>query len=366
MEFSMEKYYLAALSAVSGIGCSKIAALKLYFGSAKAAYMATDKQLYESKIFNDKLLHKFIAARDENLPEKIYDYCDKNNISLITVDEHEYPKALAMINLPPSVLYVRGYLPKEDKCLGIVGSRKASPYGLKVAETFAQDLALAGLTIVSGGAKGIDSAAHRGALKAGGGTVAVLGCGIDQVYPPENRQLFEEIASTGAVVTEFAPGMKPLAANFPARNRIINGLSQGILLVEAAKKSGAMITADFALNEGRNVYCVPGNIFAANSIGPHSLIKDGAILTDRPEIILNDFFSNHNVEKEIELFPDLVTEETMVDNKVFSVLRSGEAKGLEELVTLTQMSLAEVSESLLDLQIQGKIQETSDRKYIQK
>ena len=222
------------------------------------------------------------------------------------------------------------------------------------------------MVIVSGGAKGIDSAAHKGALQAGGSTIAVLGCGIDVVYPRENTALFEQICSNGALVTEFAPGTEPLAANFPSRNRIINGMTKGILVVEAAKKSGAMITAEFAADEGHEVYCIPGSIYLPNSIGCHSLIKSGAQLVDRPEDILNDLELNFGSKQKIEnlsLFASEGAEAVSELAKQLMDIMTQEPVTLEELVELSGRSLAEISGELLDLQMQGKLGLADGRRY---
>lgn len=365
----MERFYLAALSGTYRLGHTKMTALINYFGDAVRAYEATAKELLATGLVSPGKCAKIIADRSKTYPKELETFCHKNQVNLLTLEDENYPMLLKNIQNPPTVLYVRGFLTNSDKVLSIVGSRKASSYGLKVAETFAQDLALAGLTIVSGGARGIDTAAHCGTLKACGKTIAVFGCGIDRVYPYENTKLFEQISENGALVTEFPPGTQPLPTNFPARNRIINGLSQGTLVVEAAKKSGAMITAEFAMDEGRDVYCVPGNIFTSTSAGPNSLIKDGAKLVDRPEDILEDFdfFPSKSQKNKIitsDLFSDFTTDDIEASNKVLKLLKFDEAITLEEIVAMSQMSLAVVSGILLNLQVSGFICEQTGKRYM--
>ena len=198
---------------------------------------------------------------------------------LVTLEDAEYPATLRAVVLSPPFLLVRGSLDREDAlAISIVGSRKPSPYGLRAAERLAGDLAVRGVTVVSGLARGIDTAAHRGALAAGGRTVAVLGCGLDVVYPPENRELGRDIAGAGAVVSQFPLGTPPLPAHFPIRNRVIAGLALGTVVVEAAERSGALITARLAGELGREVYAVPGNVSSAVSEGTNRLIQDGAKL----------------------------------------------------------------------------------------
>src|SRR6058998_678326 len=197
-----------------------------------------------------------------------------------------YPVLLGAIPAPPA-LFARGALSDDDAlALAIVGSRRPTPYGLAVAERLAADLAARGVTVVSGLARGIDSAAHRGALRAGGRTIAVLGSGVDVIYPPENRRLAAQIEGSGSVVSQFAPGTPPLAHHFPLRNRVIAGLSLGVVVVEAAERSGALITARLAAEFGREVMAVPGPVTSPASRGAHALIRDGAALVERGEDVI--------------------------------------------------------------------------------
>jgi DNA processing protein len=210
--------------------------------------------------------------------------------ALIALGDARYPANLREIAAPPERLYVRGRLAEEDVlAVAIVGSRAATTYGLAVAERLAADLAARGVTVVSGLARGIDSAAHRGALRAGGRTIAVLGSGVDVIYPPENRRLADEIASHGALVSQFGPGTRPLSGHFPARNRVIAGLALGVVVVEAAEKSGSLITAGLAGEMGREVMAVPGLLTSAQSVGAHRLIQDGAALIQGWEDVVSQF-----------------------------------------------------------------------------
>lgn len=207
------------------------------------------------------------------------EYMEREGIRAVSRGDAEYPGLLKEIHDPPPVLFVKGaFLPDDADSVAIVGSRDASAYGLRMAERLAFDLALAGITVVSGMARGIDSAAHKGAMKAGGRTIAVMGSGFRHIYPSESGKLVQEISAQGAVVTEFPSDVGPLKYNFPKRNRIISGLSKGVVVVEAAAKSGALITADFALEQGREVFAVPGMADSGMSGGSNRLIKDGAKL----------------------------------------------------------------------------------------
>ena len=209
-------------------------------------------------------------------------------LSGVTFTSADYPKSLFEIPDPPPFLYVQGALRCHETAIAIVGSRRATAYGLQTTARLAEALAGQGITVISGMARGVDTAAHKGAIAAGGRTVGVLGCGIDRIYPPENRRLFQEMSEKGALISEFPLGTLPLAENFPRRNRIISGLSRGVLVVEAAENSGSLITAQYALEHGRDVFAVPGNISFATSRGSNRLIKQGAKLVDCVEDILEE------------------------------------------------------------------------------
>ena len=207
----------------------------------------------------------------------------------IVKTDGEYPADLKEIYAAPDALYINGSIKPEDRnAVAVVGTRRASYYGLAQCEKLAFELALMGITVVSGMARGIDSAAHTGALRAGGRTIAVLGSGHGNIYPPENRKLYREIAKTGAVVSEFPDETPPLRGNFPKRNRIISGMSKGVVVVEAARRSGALITANFALEQGREVFAMPGNVNSSRSAGTNTLIKDGARLAENARDIIEE------------------------------------------------------------------------------
>lgn len=244
----------------------------------------------------------------------------KNKFKVLTYKDKDYPINLKYIFDPPQTLYVSGNIVQEDNlAIAIVGSRRATYYGLKNAEELSFGLATRGITIVSGLARGVDSAAHRAALKAGGRTIAVLGSGLNMIYPSENKELSEKIAKSGAVISEFALDTPPYGANFPKRNRIISGLSLGVIVVEAARKSGALITANCALEQGREVFALPGKIDSLTSSGTHNLIKEGAKLVESIEDVIEELEAlrflqiNQSADKEkIEVELDLPDEEKQV------------------------------------------------------
>ena len=278
-----------ALGLVPGVGPRRFAALLARFGSPEAVWKAREPELAATSEIGSAVARAIIAARGRVDPMAHIKKALAVGARIIRWNDPEYPARLMHIYDPPPTLYVKGQLPPADSpAVAVVGSRKPTAYGLKVAEALARDLASRGVAVVSGMARGIDSAAHRGALAAGGPTVAVLGSGIDVVYPSENRALYDRIAQSGAVVSEFPTGTKPESGNFPARNRVISGISQGVVVVEAAEKSGSLITVDCAVDQGREVFAVPGPVNVPTSRGPHRLIKQGACLVESAADILEE------------------------------------------------------------------------------
>ncbi len=297
-------------------------------------------------------------------------------IRKITKDDAEYPAILKNIHKPPRELYVNGSFKEEDNnAVAIVGSRRASPYGLEMAERLAYDLAIRGVTIISGMARGIDSAAHKGALKSKGRTIAVMGSGHNHIYPSENRDLYKQIASNGAVITEFEDDVLPLPQNFPIRNRIISGLSLGLVVVEAAKNSGALITADFALEQGREVFAVPGKISSLTSEGTHGLIKDGAKLTSTADDILEEL-KLHGIEpmtlEDKELRDKKISKKTRAyiynsltndERKVYKIL-SDEPLYIDDVVRESKVEHAKIAKVLLNLEMKKVIRELPGKQFI--
>ena len=368
--------YLAAILATTGLGRAKLPALVQALGSAQAVFEAKPQQLIATGLVSDAAAATFISKRRSDLPQRLARFCQLEGVHLISYTSAEYPKSLLRIADPPLVLYVKGSLPKAGYCLAVVGSRACTEYGKKAAKLFTKDLAGRGIPIISGGARGIDTIAHEACLSVGGTTVAVLGCGLNIAYPEENASLFQRIVNQGgALVSEYAPGTQPLAKNFPARNRIIVGLSQGVLVAEAKLKSGAIITANIAADEGREVYCVPGNIFDKTSLGCHELIRTGAKLVDTPQDILEDkvqwelaqrerlvqpsiFDFAADAEKQEEQAP--LTSE--LGSRLLSLLQGG-SLSLEELVEGSGTDFASVSMELLELQGAGLINQNQALRY---
>lgn len=277
------------LNAVPGIGNARIRALLEYYGSAASVLSLKAKDpVLDSIIPSQVTDHLFSFSRDRFL-EQERRFIEEHGVRVVTFKDADYPQSLEKIPDAPAVIYVKGCFPENlPLSVALVGSRRASVYGISVAQQFAFRLAELGVAVISGMARGIDTAAHRGALRARGKTVAVLGCGLNHIYPPENGKLMDEIAQSGAVVSEFPMDALPFPHNFPRRNRIISGLAQGVIVVEAAEKSGALITADFALEQGREVYAVPGKVDCPTSRGVNGLIKQGAKLVTCVDDVLED------------------------------------------------------------------------------
>jgi len=274
---------------VPGVGPITRKALVDHFGSAAAVLAASPKDLQQVQGVGPKLSHKIVAAPDDVDIEKELKLCQENNITILTESHPDYPQMLREIHDPPGVLFVLGKLvPQDSLSVAIVGTRHATQYGIQQAERLAAGLARAGYTVVSGLARGIDSAAHRGALSAGGRTIAVLGSGVLDVYPPENKDLADEIKNHGAVVSEAAPLVPPISSMFPQRNRIITGISLGVIVVEAADRSGAILSAQHATEQGREVFAVPGRVDSRASHGCHRLIRDGAKLVESVDDVLEE------------------------------------------------------------------------------
>lgn len=279
---------LILLNMVQDIGYIRLKGLLDEFKSPENILRAPVEGLRSVKGIGPSIAKAVKNAGSDYDVEKEIALAEKSGVVILTVFDEDYPERLKNIYDPPVILYVKGSIKKEDSlAVSIVGSRKCTYYGMNMADNIAEKLAFSGVTVVSGLARGIDTAAHKGALKSGR-TIAVLGSGLGNIYPAENRPLSEKIAQNGAVVSEFPMHMPPNKNNFPQRNRIISGLSAAVLVVEAANKSGALITADFALEQGRDVFAVPGAAGRLSSAGTNSLIKQGAKLIDSAEDILEE------------------------------------------------------------------------------
>ncbi len=332
-------------------------------GGAKNVFEANKETLLRAGFTKQQYeaFHSDILSQDI---KNIIELCSEKNIRILPIPHDEYPEMLKYIPDPPLVLYARGSIPKEN-AVAIVGSRKASGYGIETAFKIASELTLSDIVIVSGMARGIDTAAHSGALDAEGKTVAVMGCGVDIIYPPENRGIMERIIKTGAVISEYPPGSPPSTLHFPCRNRIISGMSLGTLVVEAGLKSGSLITANCALEQGRDVFAIPGNINNYNSMGTNRLIKDGAkIVLDSEDIIDELSFGTVPFEKKKKgkgKRGSITIGEK--GKKVISALKIEDLFD-EELSDKTNIHLIDLYEILLDLEFRGIVKKSISGKYM--
>ncbi|MCM8781046.1 MAG: DNA-processing protein DprA [Candidatus Omnitrophica bacterium] len=358
-----------SLNMVYGLGSIRLKKLLDYFDKPQDILNASQDKLISIAGIGPQIANQIRNFKKEALDKELA-LIAKYNLQVITLDDNRYPQSLKQIPDPPIVLYVKGRL-KDSDCssIAIVGSRRASFYGLEQARDFAYSLSKQGFTIISGLARGIDTQAHKGALAAGGRTIAIMGSGFKYMYPTENRNLAEEISENGAVISEFPIETKPLRQNFPRRNRVISGLSLGVLVVEAAQNSGALITVDFALEQGREVFALPGKVDSLNSFGTNNLIRQGAKLVCCSEDILEEFGSDvrqslgtTTASKELKYTPESKIEDTQ-ELTLYNLI-SSQAISWEEIVEALNMDTNKISAFLLDLQLKRLIKQLPGNRFI--
>lgn len=347
-----------ALNLVQGVGCERYRALLSAFGAPSAVLTATLSQL--ERVVEPKIAAAIVAGADATALANALAWLDAPENHLLTLADDDYPAHLLEIADPPVLLYLKGRrdLLAPMTCMAVVGSRNATPSGMQTAEAFSATLSAAGLTIVSGLASGIDSAAHMGGLKHDtGSTIAVVGTGLDRVYPARNKALAQQIAKAGLIISEYSLGTPPLPANFPRRNRIISGLSRGVLVVEAALASGSLITARMAAEQGRDVFAIPGSIHSPFSKGCHLLIKQGAKLVDDAADILQELnLTPQASRKIIENESDVASE--VVDNSPSALIltaMSYDVTAIDGLIAKLSLPPQTVIATLTELEIMGEI-----------
>jgi DNA processing protein len=355
----VEHYYWFALKSVPLVGNVTFRRLLERFDTPEQALKASEAELALVRGINAALIASIRRHDYREFAERECEKVVKAGAKVVNFLEEEYPKVLLEIPDPPPILYVKGSLEGIEPALAIVGSRRASSYGMMTTARLAGELAGNGVTVVSGMARGVDTAAHRGALNSGGRSVGVLGCGIDVVYPPENRALYEEMAVQGALISEFPMGTLPLAENFPRRNRIISGISRGVLVVEAAEKSGSLITAEYALEQGREVFAVPGNINFSSSRGANRLIKQGAKLVDSVEDILEELPRRQGATAAVSSTAPAFCL-TAQEAAVYTLL-AGSPLHIDEIIIKSGLTAPEVSAILLRLELKGAIMQLSGK-----
>ncbi len=359
-----ELAYWIAFSRVLGIGPVRFKRLLDFFQEdVAAAWHASMNELQEAGL-EQKISESFLQQRAQMVPQQELARLQQLRIQIITLKDPNYPPLLRKIEYAPAVLYVCGTLTDDDNhyALGIVGTRRMTCYGRQVTEDLSRELALGKLTIVSGLAMGVDTVAHTAALDAGGRTLAILASGLDCIYPPGNYQLARRIVESGqgALISAFPLGVKPEAGNFPARNHIISGLSLGIVVTEAPEKSGALITAGSALNQGREVFAVPGTIFSPSAKGVNKLIQDGAHPVTRARDILEQL--------NFYLVPQQVEAKTILpendEERMLLAHLSHEPRHIDEIIQASTLSAPQVSALLTMLELKGMIRHMGGMQYI--
>ena len=345
---------------VKGIGPVRLRRLLTFFGSAEAAWGASPQALREAALGPD-LTQRLIGLRASVDLDALWEQFTRQGIRVLTWLDDEYPSHLKEIDYPPPVLYLRGGLVEtDDWAVAVVGTRRMSSYGRRVTEELVGTLSRHQITIISGLARGVDSTAHMEALRAGGRTLAILGTGVDRVYPPENRRLAAAIEEQGALISDYPPGTRPEAANFPPRNRIIAGLSSAVIIIEAGRRSGALITASFAAEQGRDVFSVPGSIYAPESRGTNYLIQQGASPLLSPVDVMESLEITLQMEKE-------AAQKTLpadpVERQLLAVL-SDDPLHVDQIQAQAGLSAEKVIATLALMELKGFVCKQSGMRYV--
>lgn len=356
----MDKRYWVGFNLVKGIGAVRLRALREHFGDLSLAWQAPVDALQAAGL-SQKIAERVIQARASVDLDGFMEQIAAQGIQVLTWEDEAYPACLKEIDQPPPILYLRGELTIEDSwAVAVVGTRRVTAYGRQVTEELASYLAQNGVTVVSGLARGVDAIAHQAALKAGGRTLAVMGNGVDRIYPPEHRALAEQILASGALLSDYAPGTPPEGANFPPRNRLISGLSLAVVVVEAGETSGALITAQFAVDQGREVFAVPGNILAPQSKGTNRLIQQGA----HPLLSARDVLEALNLTRVSEqrlVRRALPADE--VETQVLNVL-AREPLHVDEIRNQTGLPIERVSATLVMMELKGMVRQVGGMNYV--
>jgi DNA processing protein len=358
---SMEdKRFWLGFNLVRGIGAVRLRALIEHFGTAEAAWKGNPDDLRAAGL-GAKTVARLVAVRNDVDIDVLWQKAEALGASVLTSDDPAYPPRLKEIEQPPPVLFVRGdWQPEDEMAVAIVGTRRVTAYGRQVTEELAAHLAANGITIISGLARGVDEIAHTAALATGGRTAAVLGSGVDRIYPPENRGLAEKIMKSGAIISDYPIGTAPEGTNFPPRNRIISGLSMATIVVEAGETSGALITAEFAAEQGRDVFAVPGNILAPQSKGTNRLIQNGALPLLSPDDVLQALDLGRAGEQRAARRA-LPTDE--IERQVLTTLGS-EPLHVDEIRNQTGLPVEKVSAALVMMELKGMVRQVGGMQYV--
>src|SRR5512143_2366433 len=355
-----DKRYWIAFNLIKGIGAVRMQALIQHFGDLEDAWNAAPADLAQARL-GSKLIERIVQARAGVDLDKLLAKIEAQGIKILTWEDETYPQRLKEIDQPPPVLYLRGeYLPDDLFAVAIVGTRRVTPYGRQITEELAAYLASNGITVISGLARGVDAIAHQVALKSGGRTIGVLGSGVDKIYPPEHRQLADRMMEQGAIVSDYAPGTPPDASNFPPRNRIISALSLAVVVVEAGETSGALITAEFAAEQGREIFVVPGSILAPQSKGTNKLIQNGAL----PLLSVDDLMQALDITRVGEQkAARKIMPADAIEAKLLTVL-TNEPMQIDEIRNQTELPIEKVSATLALMELKGMVRQVGGMNYV--
>ncbi len=360
--------YWVALNAVKGLGPVRIKQLLAHYTSPEAVFKESPSALKNNGFLPDTCISQIHDPKLLQWSQEQLDEAQKKDIHILTLADDTYPSLLREIFAPPPVLYLKGSRESfSPHSIGVVGMRRAGTYGRNAAARIVEGLTKSSITIVSGLALGIDSIAHKTCVEQGGTTIAVLGCGVDIRYPASNKQLAEQIENQGALVSEFPLGTPPMAYNFPRRNRIISGLSAGVVVVEAPKKSGSLITAHYAMQQGRDVFAVPGSIFSDKSDGTFKLIKNGATpvqsakdILDSIEIVTHTLSRPETISRVTQLPPEMLSAE---ERPIVESL-SDEPQRLDQIAEKTRKTGTTLFSILLNLELKGVVKQVAGQQYV--
>jgi DNA processing protein len=354
-----------ALTRIKGLGCISFKKLASHFADPTQSLSATAAELSAIEGIDRNVVDGLLAFTQWEEVEQEVRRANQAGVKIIPFGSEFYPARLRSIADPPPCLYVKGEICQEDdKAVAVIGTRSASHYGRRVARDLCRGLVSLGFTVISGMARGIDGVAHDEALNAGGRTIAVLGSGVDRAYPPEHQKLYHRISESGAVISELPLGAPPLAFNFPARNRLISGLSAGVVVVEATEKSGSLITAAIALEQGREVFAVPGEVGSSRSRGGHRLIRQGAKLVESVDDILEEIAPQlvARTGQSASLVRRLPVDAHPEIRKIFDLLQE-RSLHIDEVIEASGLSISRVSQILLELELQGFLKQFPGNRY---
>jgi DNA processing protein len=355
-----DRKYWVGFNLIKGIGAVRMQGLVAYFGDMQTAWDADPDSLAEAGL-GAKVIERVLSARETVDLDQVWGKIEAQGIKILTWGDEGYPGRLKEIDQPPPVLYIRGdYLQDDLFAVAIVGTRKVTAYGRQITEEIVSFLAANGMTVISGLARGVDAIAHQTALKAGGRTIGILGSGVDKIYPPEHRGLADQMIQRGAIISDYAVGTPPDASNFPPRNRIISGLSLAVVVIEAAETSGALITAEFAAEQGREVFAVPGSILAPQSKGTNKLIQKGALPLLTPADLMQALdMTRVGAQKSARKI--LPSDET--EARVLAVL-SDEPKHVDDIRQQADLPIEKISATLALMELKGMVRQVGGMNYV--